>query len=84
LDPDAVRAVNPALRGKFLAALHCARDGAVESRQALPAIRAALTATDRYTFVPGTEARTVTDTRVGDDRGNTYDADVVIVCAGAA
>ncbi|PRC42796.1 FAD-dependent oxidoreductase, partial [Mycobacterium sp. ITM-2017-0098] len=42
LDPDAVRAVNPALRGKFLAALHCARDGAVESRQALPAIRAAL------------------------------------------
>lgn len=84
LDADAARTVNPALRGKFLAALHCARDGAVESRQALPAIRTVLAATDRYTFVPGIEARTVTDTRVADDRGNTYDGDIVIVCAGAA
>ena len=42
LEPGEVRRINPALRGKFLAALHCSRDGAVESRQALPAIRAAL------------------------------------------
>lgn len=83
LEPAAARAVNPALRGKFVAALHCARDGAVESRQALPAIRAVLGATGRYTFVPGTEARDVDGTRVRDDRGNTHDADIVIVCAGA-
>lgn len=37
LDPAQVRAVNPALRGTFLAGLHCATDAAVESRQALPA-----------------------------------------------
>ncbi len=84
LDPGAARAINPALRGKYLAALHCTRDGAVESRQALPAIRGALDATGRYTFVPATEARSVDGTRVADDRSNTYDADVVIVCAGAA
>ncbi len=37
LDPDAVRVVNPALRGgKFLGGLHCTLDAAVESRQALP------------------------------------------------
>ncbi|MDG4667371.1 TIGR03364 family FAD-dependent oxidoreductase [Mycobacterium sp. 236(2023)] len=84
LDPDAARAINPVLRGKFVAALHCAQDGAVESRQALPAIRAVLDATGRYTYVPSTEARAADGTRVADDRGNTYDADVVIVCAGAA
>ncbi|ABM10905.1 TIGR03364 family FAD-dependent oxidoreductase [Mycolicibacterium vanbaalenii] len=84
LEPVEAREINPVLRGKFLAALHCDRDGAVESRQALPAIRAVLDATGRYTFVPGTEARAVDGTRVHDDRGNTYDADVVIVCAGAA
>ena len=84
LEPDAARVVNPALRGKFVAALHCSRDGAVESRQALPAIRSVLDATGRYSFLPGTEARSVAGTRVADDRGNSYDADVVIVCAGAA
>ena len=40
LEPAQARALNPALRGKFLAALHCSRDAAVESRQALPAMRA--------------------------------------------
>ncbi|MDY6999322.1 MAG: TIGR03364 family FAD-dependent oxidoreductase [Actinomycetota bacterium] len=84
LEPAEARRINPALRGKFLAALHCSRDGAVESRQALPAIRGALQATGQYTFLPGTEARTVTGTRVLDDQGDSHDADVVIVCAGAA
>src|SRR6478735_4493612 len=50
LEPDAVRAVNPALRGKFLAGLHCTRDGAVESRVALPAVRRHLEASGRYAF----------------------------------
>lgn len=39
LEPGAVQRQNPALRGKFLAGLHCARDAAVESRVALPAMR---------------------------------------------
>ncbi|WP_280302012.1 TIGR03364 family FAD-dependent oxidoreductase [Nocardia abscessus] len=88
LDPERVRAVNPALRGKFLAGLHCSTDAVVESRQALPALRAYLTASDRYTFHSGTEARAVTDTGSGargrDDRDRVFDADLVLVCPGAA
>ncbi|ATL72120.1 TIGR03364 family FAD-dependent oxidoreductase [Nocardia terpenica] len=84
LDPDQVRAVNPALRGKFLAGLHCSTDGAVESRQAMPALRAYLESTGRYGFYAGTEARTVTGGTVLDDRGRRWEADLVLVCPGAA
>ena len=84
VDPDRIRALNPALRGKYLAALHCSRDGAVESRQAMPAIRAHLEATGRYEFLPGTEARSVDGTSVRDDRGGRHDGDLVLVCPGAA
>lgn len=84
LEPDRARALNPALRGEFLAALHCSRDAAVESRQAMPAIRAHLADTGRYTFRPGTEARSVSGGTVRDDRGGRHDGDVVLICAGAA
>ncbi|MFD6273304.1 FAD-dependent oxidoreductase, partial [Nocardia asteroides] len=55
LEPDAVRALNPALRGTFLAGLHCTADAVVESRQALPALRAHMASSGRYTFHEGTE-----------------------------
>lgn len=84
LDPDAVRALNPALRGKFLAALHCELDAAVESRQALPAMRAYLAEAGDYTFLPGTEARSVQSRAVVDDRGTRHGGDLVLLCAGAA
>jgi FAD dependent oxidoreductase TIGR03364 len=84
LEPDRVRAVNPALRGKYLAGLHCSRDAAVESRQVLPAIREYLTATGRYEFAPGTEARSIEGTTVRDDHGQTHPGDLVLVCPGAA
>ncbi|WP_040693161.1 TIGR03364 family FAD-dependent oxidoreductase [Nocardia vinacea] len=88
LEPEQVRAITPALRGKFLAGLHCSTDAAVESRQALPALRAYMTASDRYTFHASTEARQVTDTGSGatvlDDQGRSFDADLVVVCPGAA
>ncbi|MCV7424610.1 TIGR03364 family FAD-dependent oxidoreductase [Mycobacterium yunnanensis] len=84
LDPDAVRALNPALRGTFLAGLHCARDAAVESRQAMPAIRQFLSSSGEYDFHPGTEARSVDGTSVRDDRGQRHDGDLVLVCPGAA
>ncbi len=87
LEPERVLAVNPALRGKFLAGLHCDRDGAVESRVALPAIRRHLEASGRYTFHAGTEAREVTSDGAGvhirDDHGRVFDADLAIVCPGA-
>ena len=84
LVPGRVRELNPALRGKFLAGLHCSYDAAVESRQALPAMREHMTASGRYTFIPRTEARSVTGTAVLDDRGNRHEGDLVLVCAGAA
>lgn len=84
LEPQDARRINPALRGKYVAALHCSQDGAVESRQALPVIRAGLESTGLYTFLPDTEARVVVGTRIVDDRGNPHDGDVVIVCTGAA
>ena len=84
LEPRDVRAVNPALRGRYLAGLHCAHDAAVESRQALPAMREHMAASSRYTFIPRTEARSVTGTAVLDDHGNLHEGDLVLVCAGAA
>ncbi|TLG16507.1 TIGR03364 family FAD-dependent oxidoreductase [Nocardia cyriacigeorgica] len=88
LEPKQVRALNPALRGKFIAGLHCSADAAVESRQALPALRAYMEATGRYTFHGATEARTVENTAGGavvrDDQGRTLEADLALVCAGAA
>lgn len=84
LEPDRVRALNPALRGKFLAGLHCSVDAVVESRQALPALRAYLAATGRYAFYAGAEARGVTDDAVVDDRGRRFAADLVLACPGAA
>ncbi|BCK54453.1 putative FAD dependent oxidoreductase [Nocardia wallacei] len=84
LEPDRVRALNPALRGKFLAGLHCSTDAAVESRQALPALRAYLDATGRYAFYAGAEARAISGDAVVDDRGRRFAADLVLVCPGAA
>lgn len=84
LEPAEVRALNPALRGTFLAALHCSRDAAVESRQALPAIRAVLESSGRYTFLAGTEARSAAGAVVHDDRGHSHHGDLVLLCPGAA
>ena len=84
LETGQVRALNPALRGEYLAGLHCSFDAAVESRQALPAMREHMAATGRYDFLPRTEARAVDGQTVVDDRGHRHDGDLVLVCAGAA
>lgn len=84
LAPEQARTINPALRGEFVAALHCSTDGAVESRQAMPALRAHLEATGRYAFLGGIEVRAVSSTSIVDDRGVTHGADTVVLCPGAA
>src|SRR6185295_3710534 len=84
LETGQVRALNPALRGEYLAGLHCSFDAAVESRQALPAMREYMAATGRYAFLPRTEARAVDGQTVIDDRGHRHDGDLVLVCPGAA
>ncbi|HZZ48386.1 MAG TPA: TIGR03364 family FAD-dependent oxidoreductase [Pseudonocardia sp.] len=87
LDPVQTRQRNPALRGDLVGALWCGRDAAVESRVALPAIRAHLAVTGRYTFLPGREARRCVTgpggVSVHDQTGVRHDADLTVVCPGA-
>ncbi len=83
LDRDETRVVNPALGGDFAAALWCERDAAVESRVALPALRAALAASHRYQWLPGREVRDLNDRGVRDDHGDVHVGDQVILATGA-
>jgi glycine/D-amino acid oxidase-like deaminating enzyme len=62
LDAGETRARNPALRGDLIGALWCGRDATVESRAALPAVRAHLARSGRYRFCPA--ARSWTSSKV--------------------
>ncbi|OLZ69872.1 FAD-dependent oxidoreductase [Streptomyces sp. IMTB 2501] len=84
LTPVEARALNPALRGDFTAALHCERDAAVEPRTAQLALRAELSKSPNYTFLPGREVREVVGAgTVRDDHGDVHQADTVVLCTGA-
>ncbi|WP_037884413.1 TIGR03364 family FAD-dependent oxidoreductase [Streptomyces sp. NRRL S-646] len=84
LTPGEARALNPALRGDFSAALYCERDAAVEPRTAQLALRAELLKSPNYTFLPGREVREVTGAgSVRDDHGDVHEADAVVLCTGA-
>ncbi|MFJ9581419.1 TIGR03364 family FAD-dependent oxidoreductase [Streptomyces sp. NPDC101191] len=84
LTPTEARAVNPALRGAFDAALWCERDAAVEPRTAQLALREALLASGRYTFLPQREVREVVgENAVRDDHGDIHTGDAVVLCTGA-
>ncbi|MFZ0001028.1 MAG: TIGR03364 family FAD-dependent oxidoreductase [Trebonia sp.] len=92
LDPDGVRAVNPALRGEFLGGLYCRADAIVEPRVALPALRSMLASTGLantalagpgYEWLPGREAVEVVAHGVRDQRGRWYRGDLVVLCTGA-
>lgn len=84
LTADEARAVNPALRGEFLGALYCERDAAVEPRTAQLALKEALLASGRYTFLGGREVREVVgEGAVRDDHGDVHRGDHVVLCTGA-
>ncbi|MER7056813.1 MULTISPECIES: TIGR03364 family FAD-dependent oxidoreductase [unclassified Streptomyces] len=84
LTPGEARALNPALRGDFDAALYCERDAAVEPRTAQLALRAELLGSPKYTFLPGREVRDVIgENAVRDDHGDVHTGDVVVLCTGA-
>lgn len=84
LTPDEARALNPALRGEFTAALYCERDAAVEPRTAQLALREELLKSPNYTFRPGREVREVVGAgAVRDDHGDMHRGDVVVLCTGA-
>ncbi|WP_433450648.1 TIGR03364 family FAD-dependent oxidoreductase [Streptomyces sp. CA-142005] len=84
LVPGEARALNPALRGDFTAALYCERDAALEPRTAQLALRAELSKSPNYTFLPGREVREVVAAgTVRDDHGDVHRADTVVLCTGA-
>ena len=83
LDPAAVRAVNPALRGEFAGGLLCRADGIVEPRAAQPALRGYLARTGGYEWLPGREAVEVGPNSVRDHTGRWHRGDLVILCTGA-
>ena len=72
LDPAAVRAVNPALRGEFAGGLLCRADAIVEPRQVLPALRGHLAAggegTAGYDWLPGREVTKIAPNAARDQR----------------
>ncbi|MFJ8978045.1 TIGR03364 family FAD-dependent oxidoreductase [Streptomyces sp. NPDC102282] len=79
------RAVNPALRGTFEAALWCERDAAVEPRTAQIALKQALLSSEKYTYLGGREVREVTGTAsVRDDHGDVHRGDAVVLATGAS
>jgi FAD dependent oxidoreductase TIGR03364 len=83
LAADAVREVNPALRGDILGGLLCRADGIAEPRQALPALRQYLSREPGYQWLPGREAVAVEPRAVRDHTGEWHRADLVIACTGA-
>jgi len=83
LDVDEVRRVNPGLRGKFLAGLHCLLDAAVEPRLTLGALRGWLELSGRYRYVAPREVVDVADHAVTDHTGTRHQGDLVVLCVGA-
>ncbi|MFJ1589821.1 TIGR03364 family FAD-dependent oxidoreductase [Kitasatospora albolonga] len=84
LAAEEARALNPALRGEFAAALWCERDAAVEPRTAQLALKAELLASGRYTYRGGREVRDVVGAAsVRDDHGDIHTGDAVILATGA-
>jgi FAD dependent oxidoreductase TIGR03364 len=98
LDPAAVRAVNPALRGEFAGGLFCRADAIVEPRRVLPALRGYLTARGEgprgegprgegqggYEWLPGREVTEIAPNAVRDHTGAWHRCDLVVLCPGAA
>src|SRR5262249_45449787 len=84
LEPDEVRAVNPALTGSFAAGLHCAADAAVEPRRAAAAVRARNAESPNYHWLPGRQVISLENHAVRDHYGDKHQGDVVLFCPGAA
>jgi FAD dependent oxidoreductase TIGR03364 len=82
LDPSAVRAANPALRGEVAGGLLCRTDAIVEPRLVLPALRAHLTGPG-YEWLPGREATEIVPNAVRDHTGAWHQCDLVVLCPGA-
>ncbi|HET9173152.1 MAG TPA: TIGR03364 family FAD-dependent oxidoreductase [Actinospica sp.] len=83
LDADAVRKLNPALRGEFLGGLYSRADGSVEPGQVLGALRERLASFPNYTWLPNRQAVELGDASVRDHTGAWHAGDVVVLATGA-
>jgi FAD dependent oxidoreductase TIGR03364 len=86
LEPDEVRACNPAVRGDIAGALHCREDAVVEPRLALAALRAHVAAAhgDRYQFHPACRVVRAEAHALIDTSGRRWTGDLVVLATGAA
>jgi FAD dependent oxidoreductase TIGR03364 len=86
LEPDEVRACNPAIGGDVTGALHCELDAVVEPRHAPTALRAHLATSSgrRYVFHPGHRVVGTAPRAVVDTSGRHWEGDLVVVATGAA
>jgi FAD dependent oxidoreductase TIGR03364 len=84
LEPEAVRAANPAVTGPVTGALHCDLDAVVEPRRALGALRGYLESGGDYVFYPGRRVVDLDEQAVFDASGRRWRADLVVVATGAA
>jgi FAD dependent oxidoreductase TIGR03364 len=99
LDPDAVRELNPAVRGSCAGALLCRNDAIVEPRLVPAALRSHLLAGGSgtephaagpsgagggYIWLPGREAVEIAPGAVRDHTGTWHGGDLVVLCPGAA
>ncbi|MDE2409130.1 MAG: TIGR03364 family FAD-dependent oxidoreductase [Actinomycetales bacterium] len=87
LSAEEARQINPAVRGKFEAALYCSKDAAVEPAHLLHNIRHHLLAHDNYSWVPNTEIVDVNEGPTGPvafaATGEMFHGDFALVCPGA-
>jgi len=84
VDVKEIQQRNPSLKGNFLGGLFCALDAAVESRQALGALRDAMTASGNYEFLAHREIVALGDHEIVDHRGTHHQGDEIFICVGAS
>lgn len=83
LEPAEMRSLNPAVRGAVAGGLWCRRDGVVEPRLALGAIRHYLSGLGGYEFVPGRRIVEATTGVAVDHLGDRWEADLIVAATGA-
>jgi glycine/D-amino acid oxidase-like deaminating enzyme len=86
LEPDEVRAVNPAVRGDIAGALHCTEDAVVEPRRALEALRSHIAGahTGRYRFHTRCRVAAIDRHALIDATGTRWEGDLIVLATGAA
>jgi len=88
LDRNQVQAHEPVLQGKFVGALQCAQDAAVEPSLLFSGLREYLSSSPLYTWKPNFEVvdfyHDETGNHVTDINGNKVSGDLMVICPGSA